>query len=46
MVNPFDRSFFKFVIGFVLLLLASFTLIYFTEKYGTSAPPLDAAAHN
>jgi hypothetical protein len=34
MVNPFDRNFFKFFTGFVLILLASFALLYLVQIYG------------
>lgn len=36
MVNPFDRSFFKFFAGFVLILLASFAVLYFVEIFSKS----------
>ena len=35
MVNPFDRNFFKFSIGFVMILCFSFTVLYFTGKYSS-----------
>jgi len=34
MVNPFDRNFFKFFIGFIFVLLTSFTILYFIGRYG------------
>lgn len=33
MVNPFDRNFFKFFFGFVLILIASFTILYAIGAY-------------
>ncbi|MDB5239191.1 MAG: hypothetical protein JWO00_526 [Candidatus Parcubacteria bacterium] len=33
MVNPFDSSFFKFLLGFICILLLSFTVFYFVGKY-------------
>ena len=36
MVNPFDRSFFKFFIGFVIILAASFAVLYFVQAYGST----------
>ena len=33
MVNPFDRSFFKFLIGFAIILVASFAILYLAGKY-------------
>lgn len=33
MVNPFDRTFFKFIIGFALMLVASFSILYFVNKH-------------
>ena len=33
MVNPFDRNFFKFLIGFICVLLASFVVLYFVGRY-------------
>jgi len=33
MVNPFDKSFFKFVIGFGCILLVSFAVLYVAGKY-------------
>jgi hypothetical protein len=34
MVNPFDNNFFHFLIGFSLILCFSFSILYFTGKYG------------
>jgi hypothetical protein len=33
MVNPFDKNFFHFFIGFIMILLFSFSVLYFTGKY-------------
>ncbi len=33
MVNPFDRNFFHFVVGFGLILSFSFSVLYFTGRY-------------
>ena len=35
MVNPFDRSFFKFFVGFVCILALSFLVLYFVGQWGT-----------
>ncbi len=35
MVNPFDRNFFHFLIGFSLILCFSFSVLYFTGKYSS-----------
>jgi hypothetical protein len=32
MVNPFDRTFFKFFFGFVTILLLSFCVLYFANQ--------------
>ncbi len=37
MVNPFDRNFFKFFMGFVLILAISFGLLYIVGTYSSSA---------
>ena len=34
MVNPFDRNFFKFLIGFICVLLASFAVLYLVGRSG------------
>jgi hypothetical protein len=49
MVNPFDRSFFKFFIGFVGILCFSFSVLYIVGRFGnikasTSANAGSAAA--
>ncbi len=33
MINPFDRSFFKFFIAFTMVLLASFSVLFVTGQY-------------
>jgi len=33
MVNPFDKSFFKFLIGFAIILLVSFGVLYLVGNY-------------
>ena len=33
MVNPFDNSFYKFLIGFICILSISFTILYFVSSY-------------
>jgi len=38
MVNPFDRSFFRFLFGFLIILAASFSIIYFVGQYANNAP--------
>ena len=34
MVNPFDRNFFKFLFGFLCILVLSFALFYIVGRYG------------
>jgi hypothetical protein len=34
MVNPFDKNFFHFLFGFLMILAFSFSVLYFTGKYG------------
>lgn len=34
MRNPFDQTFFRFLLGFSFILATSFTIIFFTGKYG------------
>lgn len=36
MTNPFDRSFFKFFLGFVLILTIGFGILYFVGRYTSS----------
>ena len=33
MVNPFDKTFFKFLIGFACILILSFAVLYFVGRY-------------
>jgi hypothetical protein len=33
MVNPFDRTFFRFLLGFTFILVMSFGVMYFAELY-------------
>ena len=35
MVNPFDKSFFKFLLGFALILIMSFAIIYFATQHSS-----------
>ncbi len=44
MVNPFDKNFFHFFIGFLLILCFSFSVLYFTGKYSNVLDQKDAAA--
>jgi hypothetical protein len=32
MVNPFDRTFFKFLFGFLAILVFSFAVLYFADR--------------
>ena len=32
MVNPFDRTFFKFFLGFITILLLSFCVLFFANQ--------------
>lgn len=41
MINPFDRTFFKFLIGFALILGVSFAILYFVGRYSKD---IDGAA--
>lgn len=34
MVNPFDRSFFRFFFGFVIILALSFIILYLVGLWG------------
>jgi hypothetical protein len=36
MVNPFDRNFFKFFIGFICILVLSFAILYIVSQWGDS----------
>jgi len=44
MVNPFDQTFFKFLLGFSLILCVSFAILYFVGKYSTAIDGVAAAA--
>jgi hypothetical protein len=33
MVNPFDKTFFRFLLGFTFILTASFGVMYFVGVY-------------
>lgn len=44
MVNPFDRNFFHFLIGFCLILAFSFSILFFTDKYGRVLDGKEVAA--
>lgn len=33
MVNPFDKSFFKFLAGFAIILVLTFAMIYFAAHH-------------
>lgn len=35
MVNPFNRNFFRLLLGFTLILSFSFSLLFFINKYNT-----------
>jgi hypothetical protein len=35
MVNPFDRTFFRFLLGFTLILVVSFAILFFVEQYSS-----------
>ncbi len=36
MRNPFDQNFFRFLLGFTLILVASFALLFFVKEYSSS----------
>jgi hypothetical protein len=36
MKNPFDETFFKFLLGFSFILTASFTILFFVGKYSST----------
>ena len=36
MVNPFDRTFFRFLLGFGIILIVSFAILYFVGKYSAA----------
>ncbi len=35
MVNPFDRTFFRLILGFTFILSLSFSIMYFVNKYSS-----------
>ncbi|MEK7463644.1 MAG: hypothetical protein AAB610_00785 [Patescibacteria group bacterium] len=35
MKNPFDQTFFKFLLGFSFILTASFAVLFFVGRYST-----------
>ncbi|MFA6458779.1 MAG: hypothetical protein WCV79_00035 [Candidatus Paceibacterota bacterium] len=39
MVNPFDVNFFKFLAGFLCILMASFGVLYVANSYTEPASP-------
>ena len=43
LINPFDKTFFKFVLGFTAILVGTFGTIYLVQKYG---PALEDKALN
>ena len=42
MVNPFDQTFFRFVLGFAFIMSLSFSVLYFAERYQNHQPLLPA----
>jgi len=43
MQNPFDRNFFHFLFGFIVILFMSFATIYFTSVYSDGQMQKDVA---
>lgn len=43
MSNPFDQNFFKFLLGFTFILIASFTILFFVGNYSISLNEEEAA---
>jgi hypothetical protein len=43
MVNPFDKDFYKFFIGFVCILCVSFGILFVVGKYARSVDKQEAA---
>lgn len=43
MVNPFDRTFFRFVLGFAFMLSLSFAILYFVGQYSSNLEEKEAA---
>lgn len=33
MINPFDRNFFRFIVGFVAILSISFGILFYVSRY-------------
>ena len=44
MTNPFDKTFFKLVLGFTIILTLSFAVLFFVGKYGPSFKEQNYAA--
>ncbi len=44
MINPFDKNFFHFLVGFLLILSFSFTILFFTGVYKDVIDGKNAAA--
>jgi hypothetical protein len=44
MVNPFDRNFFKFFIGFVCIIAVSFLVVTIASQYESSPNGISATA--
>lgn len=44
MVNPFDKTFFRFVLGFSLILSMSFAILFFVNRYESSTGGIDIKA--
>ena len=44
MVNPFDANFFKFLAGFIFILMCSFGVLYLANSYNQT--PSQAAVQN
>ena len=43
MVNPLDRSFFRFFFGFLSILAVSFTILYLVGRFSVSPDPQASA---
>ncbi len=43
MRNPFDKAFFKFLLGFSFILAASFALMFFVGQYSSDLEEQEAA---
>ncbi len=46
MSNLFDKTFFKFLLGFAAVLAVSFTILYFTNASKQQIDPLPLRAKN